>query len=103
VCKRDADDRIESQRQTIARLQQELASKNAEIASLKAGDGAIGPILAGNLPSNATEGDKQKALAKTESVSRYLRRLWGITTALRDEVVYGEHSDYMTRQPPRIL
>ena len=89
VCKRDADDRIESQRQTIARLQQELASKNAEIASLKAGDGAIGPILARNLPSNAPESMKQRVLAKSESVSHYLRRLRGFTNALNDEVLCG--------------
>ena len=38
VCRRDADDRVESQRQTIVRLQQ-------EIANLRAGKGPVGPIL----------------------------------------------------------
>jgi len=45
VCTRDADDRVESQRKTIARLQQELAAKDAEIADLRAGKGPVGPIL----------------------------------------------------------
>jgi len=38
VCTRDADSRVESQRQTIVRLQQ-------EIADLRAGKGPVGPIL----------------------------------------------------------
>ena len=37
VCKRDADDRVESQRATIARLRQELAAKDTKIDNLKRG------------------------------------------------------------------
>ena len=37
VCKRDADDRVESQRATIARLRQELAAKDTKINNLKRG------------------------------------------------------------------
>jgi uncharacterized protein (DUF2267 family) len=37
VCKRDADDRVESQRATIARLRQELAAKDTKINNFKRG------------------------------------------------------------------
>jgi hypothetical protein len=37
VCKHDADDRVESQRATIARLRQELAAKDTKIDNLKRG------------------------------------------------------------------
>ncbi|NDD65685.1 MAG: hypothetical protein EBZ36_17185 [Acidobacteria bacterium] len=37
VCKRDADDRVESQRATIARLRQELAAKDTKITNFKRG------------------------------------------------------------------
>jgi hypothetical protein len=36
-CKRDADDRVEAQRATITRLQQELAAKDTEVNNLRAG------------------------------------------------------------------
>ena len=39
------DKMLEDQRETIVRLQQELAAKDTEIASLRAGNGPIGPIL----------------------------------------------------------
>jgi cell division protein FtsB len=45
VCKRDADDRVESQRATIARLRQELTAKDTKIANLKRGTNvAMGDI-----------------------------------------------------------
>jgi len=37
VCKHDADDRVETQRATIARLRQELAAKDNQINELKLG------------------------------------------------------------------
>ena len=47
VCKRDADDRVESQRATIARLRQELAAKDTKIDNLKRGiNVAMGDIWA---------------------------------------------------------
>jgi len=96
VCKRDADDRIESQRRTIARLQQELASKNAEIASLKAGDGPIGPILRRNLPADFDHGPWYSR----ESVASFVERVQHISRAVTTELTFGRHSRRDIRSPP---
>ena len=46
VCRHDTEARVEDQRATIAQPRQELAAKDVEIADLRVGKGAIGPILA---------------------------------------------------------
>ena len=96
VCKRDAEDRIESQRRTIARLQQELASKNAEIASLKAGDGPIGPILMRNLPADFDH----DSWYSRESVASFVERVQRISRAVTTELTFGQHSRRDIRSPP---
>ena len=79
VCKHDADPRIEAMRATIVRQQQELAAKDAEIARLVAGGGAVGPVLLANQESRrgrpADEENRARYLAKTETVAQWVERI----------------------------
>ena len=77
VCKHDADPRIEEQRATIVRQQQEIASLRAENARLVAGKGAIGPVLLANKKNDGSSIDEEtraRYLAKTETVGHWVRR-----------------------------
>ena len=102
VCKRDADRRVMDQQATIVRLQQELAAKDQEIQRLRNGDGPIGPILLRKLSASKAVEERERRLimSKTESVYHFVGRLSNLIACVKDEVIYGEHYDFMSRGRP---
>ena len=99
VCKRDTDRRVDDQRATIARLQQELAAKDQEIKSLQNGDGPIGPILLRKMSTSGALSDKHRNLlmSKNESVYHFMRRMGSLASSVQDELTWGEHYDFLSR------
>ena len=89
VCKHDADPRVEEQRATIARLRQELAAKDAEIADLRIGHGSIGPIIVENMKEYLNDAQRAQILAKTEPVKKFIWRMSRAAHAMDQEMVWG--------------
>jgi hypothetical protein len=89
VCKHDADPRVEEQRATIVRLQQELAAKDAEIADLRIGKGPIGPILVEKMKDNSSEEQRAIMLSRTESVRDFIWKMSTTAQHMHDEMVWG--------------
>ena len=93
VCKHDADPRVEKQRATIVRLQQELAAKDAEIADLRIGKGAIGPILLENrtkaLSNRMDDLVRADLLARTETVDQFITRMLSLARDVTGNLMWG--------------
>ena len=100
VCKHDTDQMVDDQRATIVRLQQELAAKDAENASLRAGNGPIGPILASNLGAGTSDELLARAMAMTEPVADFIKRVSRLALCVHAELLNGKHEDFMARNSP---
>ena len=100
VCKHDTDQRVDDQRATIVRLQQELAAKDAEIVSLRAGNGPIGPILVSNLLVDPSDKSRASLMAMTETVADFIKRVRWLASCVHDELFWGKHFDGMARNSP---
>ena len=101
VCKRDIAARVQSQQATIVRLHQELAAKDAEIASLRAGNGPIGPVLIATRAFPISDERRADLMAKTESVAHFINRVHALAHCVQDELFVGEHYASFAGPSPR--
>ena len=78
VCKHDADNRVEDQRATIAKLRQELLAKDAEIGSLQRGIGVtMGPVWSHHGRLHPRFAPNQERRESTQSLHAFLAQLRG--------------------------
>ena len=76
VCSRDRDNRIESQRATIAGLRQELLARDAEIGNLQRGIGVrMGPVWMHHGRLHPRMAPNQERRESTETLHAFLARL----------------------------
>jgi hypothetical protein len=85
----DADPRVEEQRATIVRLQQELAAKDAEIADLHVGKGPMGLILAEYWKEHASPERLDRMRSLPVSVIDWFRDLRRHKSELDDHMNWG--------------
>jgi hypothetical protein len=81
-------------------LQQELAAKDAEIASLRAGNGPIGPVLIATKKYDISDERRADLMAKTESVAHFIDRVHWLAHCVQDELFAGEHCAFFARPSP---
>ena len=95
VCRHDTEARVEDQRATIAQLRQELAAKDVEIADLRIGKGAIGPILASHIIRD--DEIRKNTMEMTETVADFVDRVRWLANCVTDNLAWGRHNHFMAR------
>ena len=98
VCRHDIGARVEDQRATIARLRQELAAKDVEIADLRVGKGAIGPILASHM--SCDNAISRHTMGMTETVADFVDRVRWLAYCVTENLAWGRHNHFMARNAP---
>ena len=98
VCRHDTGARVEDQRATIARLRQELAAKDVEIADLRDGKGAIGPILASHM--SCDNAISRHTMEMTETVAEFVNRVRWLAHCVTENLAWGRHNNFMARNAP---
>ena len=95
VCRHDTGARVEDQRATIAGLRQELAAKDVEIADLRDGKGAIGPILASHM--SCDNAISRHTMEMTETVAEFVDRVRWLAHCVTENLAWGRHNPNMAR------
>ena len=98
VCRHDTGARVEDQRATIARLRQELAAKDVEIADLRVGKGAIGPILVSHM--SCDNAYSRHTMEMTETVAEFVNRVRWLAHCVTENLAWGRHNHFMARNAP---
>ena len=81
-------------------MQQELATKDAEIASLRAGNGPIGPVLIATRRFPISDERREELMAKTEPVAHFIDRVHWLAHCVETELFSGEHHTSFGRPSP---